>query len=87
MGAGILLQALDHPPYPWMRNIRQDEDRLRGRAIELALSGLRHGALNVLRHLGHRYIPDGWRAMAARADRGLALLKGCWITGKPWPAD
>ena len=61
----------------WVRDVSQDEDRLHGRAIGLALSGLRNVAINILRHLGYRYIPDGWRAMAARPDRGLVLLKGC----------
>jgi hypothetical protein len=61
----------------WVRDVSQDEDRLHGRAIGLALSALRNVAINILRHLGYRYIPDGWRAMAARPDRGLVLLKRC----------
>jgi len=58
----------------WVRDVSGDEDRLHGRAIGLGLSGLRNVVINLLRWLGYRYIPDGWRAMAARPDRGLALL-------------
>ena len=58
----------------WVRDVSWDEDRLHGRAIGPGLSGLRNVVINILRRLGYRYIPDGWRAMAARPDRGLALL-------------
>ena len=58
----------------WVRDVSGDEDRWNGRAIGLGLSGVRNIAINILRRLGYRYIPDGWRAMAARADRGMALL-------------
>ncbi len=58
----------------WVRDVSGNEDRLHGRAIGLGLSGLRNVVINLLRWLGYRYIPDGWRAMAARPDRGLALL-------------
>lgn len=57
-----------------VRDVSGDEDRLHGRAIGLGLSALRNVAINITRALGYRYIPDGWRALSARADRGLALL-------------
>lgn len=58
----------------WVRDVSCDEDRLHGRKIGLGLSSLRNVAINILRTLRYRYIPDGWRAMAARFDRGLDLL-------------
>lgn len=57
-----------------VRDVSCDEDRLHGRKIGLGLSGLRNVMINILRAWGYRYIPDGWRAMAARFDRGLSLL-------------
>ncbi|MGC8879850.1 MAG: hypothetical protein ACP5R2_11565 [Anaerolineae bacterium] len=39
----------------------------------LALSNLRTVALNLIRRLGFRFIPDGWRVLAAQPDRGLSL--------------
>ena len=61
----------------WVRDVSGNEDRLHGRAIGLGLSVLRSIAVNIVRACGYPYIPDGWRAMAARADRGLALLTHC----------
>jgi len=57
-----------------VRDVDYDEDRLHGRAIGLALSAVRDIAINLLRRMGFRYIPDGQRDMAARSDRGLSLL-------------
>jgi len=58
----------------WVRDVTMDEDRLHGRAIGLGLSEVRNAVIHILRYLGYRYIPDGWRAMAARPDRGVSLL-------------
>ena len=61
----------------WVRDVSGNEDRLHGRAIGFGLSVLRSIAVNIVRACGYLYIPDGWRAMAACADRGLALLTHC----------
>ena len=58
----------------WVRDGSYGEDRNHARAVALALSSLRTVALNLIRHLGFRFIPDGWRALVARPDRGLTLL-------------
>ena len=58
----------------WVRDVRYGEDRSHARAIGPALSALRNVAINLLRRAGFRYLPDGWRGLAARPDRGLALL-------------
>ncbi len=57
-----------------MRDVSYDEDRLHGRAIGGVLSTLRNVAINLIRRLAYRYIPDGWRALSARPDEGLSLL-------------
>lgn len=57
-----------------VRDVSYDEDRLHARATGLVLSTLRNVAINLIRRLGYHYIPDGWRALSARADRGLPLL-------------
>lgn len=57
----------------WVRDVSGDENRLHGRAIGLGLSALRNRVIRILRRLGYRYIPDGWQAIAASSDRGLAL--------------
>lgn len=58
----------------YVRDVSMDEDRLSGRKIGHSLSGIRNGALNLLRRLGASYIPDARRHLAARPDMGLALL-------------
>lgn len=58
----------------WVRDVSYGKDRSHARAVALALSSVRTVALNLIRRLGFRYIPDGWRALAARSDRGLSLL-------------
>lgn len=58
----------------WVRDVTYGEDRSHARMVALALSGLRAVAVNLIRHLGFRLIPDGWRVLAARPDRGLSLL-------------
>ncbi len=50
------------------------EDRHHARKVTLPLSKLQCLALNVIRQRDYRYVPDGHRAAAARADRGLAWL-------------
>lgn len=56
----------------WVLDVTYGEDRNHARKIALPLSKLRCLALNVIRHRGYRYIPDGHRAANARPDRGLA---------------
>ncbi|MGC8880091.1 MAG: hypothetical protein ACP5R2_12790, partial [Anaerolineae bacterium] len=58
----------------WVRDVSYGEDRSHARVVALALSSLRNVALNLIRSLGFRFIPDGWRALAAQPDRGLTLL-------------
>ena len=57
-----------------MRDVSYGEDRNHARAVALALSSLRTVALNLIRHLGFRFIPDGWRVLAAQPDPGLSPL-------------
>lgn len=58
----------------WVLDVTYGEDRNHARKTGLALSKLRCIALNVIRRLGYRYVPDGHRAAAARSDRGLTWL-------------
>lgn len=57
-----------------VRDVSYDEDRLHGRKIAPALSLFRNVAINLLRQEGYAYIPDGWRDLASKPDRGLHLL-------------
>jgi hypothetical protein len=57
-----------------VRDVSYDEDRLHGRKIAPALSLFRNIAINLLRQEGYAYIPDGWRDLASKPDRGLHLL-------------
>ncbi|MCS7259275.1 MAG: hypothetical protein NZ765_00630 [Anaerolineae bacterium] len=57
-----------------MRDGTYGEDRNHARVTGLAPSGLRNIALTLIRHLGFRFISDGWRVLAARPGRGLSLL-------------
>lgn len=58
----------------YVRDVTMDEDRLHGRTIAAALSGLRNGAINIIRRAGFRYIPDARRLLPAQPDFGLSLL-------------
>jgi hypothetical protein len=55
-------------------DVGYDEDRLHARKTGIALSKVRHAAINLIRGLGYRYIPDGWRGISARTDYGLAFV-------------
>ena len=58
-----------------VRDVTMDEDRLHGRQIALALSGIRNVALSLLRGLiPARTIPEARRKVAAFPDDGLHLL-------------
>lgn len=57
-----------------VRDVSYDEDRLHGRSIGVVLATLRNGAINLIRKLGYKYIPDGWREISARPDYGLEFL-------------
>ncbi len=48
----------------WVRDVSYGEDRLHGRKIGLGLACLRSGAINIIRRLGYRYLPDGWRSLS-----------------------
>ncbi len=58
----------------WVRDVTLAEDRQTARQTALALSTLRNVAIGLIRRLGYRFVPDGFRALSARPDRGLALL-------------
>jgi hypothetical protein len=58
----------------WVLDVTYGEDRNHARRIGLPLTKIRHTAINILRHLQFRYIPDGQRTAAARPDRGLEWL-------------
>jgi hypothetical protein len=60
----------------WVRDVGFSEDRLHGRKVGPGLSMIRNLALNLIRALGYRFVVDGFRALSARADRGLGLLIG-----------
>lgn len=58
-----------------VRDVTMDEDRLHGRQIAFALSGIRNVALSLLRGLiPARTIPEARRKVAALPDDGLHLL-------------
>jgi hypothetical protein len=50
------------------------EDRSHARVTGIALSKIRLTAVNLIRALGYRYIPDGWREISALPHDGLALV-------------
>ena len=58
-----------------VRDVSYDEDRLHGRKTGRGLSSLRDVAINIIRHEGYPYIPDGWRDIASRPGLGLYLLR------------
>ena len=60
----------------WVRDVSFSEDRLHGRKVGPGLSMIRNLALNLVRALGYRFVVDGFRALSARADRGLGLHIG-----------
>lgn len=55
-------------------DVSYDEDRLHARKTGIALSKVRQAAINLIRALGYRYVPDGWRGISARTDYGLTLV-------------
>lgn len=58
-----------------VRDVSYDEDRLHGRITGLGLSISRNTAISHVRRLGYRYVPDGWRDIASRPDRGVSLVR------------
>lgn len=58
-----------------VRDVSYDEDRLHGRRIGRGLSSLRNVAINIIRHEGYPFVPDGWRDIASRPGLGLYLLR------------
>ena len=58
-----------------VRDVSYDEDRLHGRCIGPTLSSIRNIAISIIRRQAYRYIPDGWRDIAAHRDHGLHLLR------------
>jgi hypothetical protein len=55
-------------------DVSYDEDRLHARKTGIALGRIRHAAINLIRGLSYRYVPDGWREISARTDYGLAFV-------------
>jgi hypothetical protein len=55
-------------------DVSYHEDQLHAKKTGIALSKVRHAAINLIRGLGYRYVPDGWRGVSARSDYGLALV-------------
>jgi len=55
-------------------DVSYDEDRLHARKTGIGLSKVRQAAVNLIRGLGYRYVPDGWRGISARRDYGLAFV-------------
>jgi hypothetical protein len=55
-------------------DVSYGEDRSHARRIGVPLSKIRLTAINLIRGLGYRYIPDGWREISALPDFGLALV-------------
>ena len=58
----------------YVRDVSLDEDRLHGRAIGLSLSALRNAAINLIRRVGFRYVPDARRFLSAQPNLGFELL-------------
>ena len=58
----------------WVRDVTWQEDRSAARQIGPVLAAVRNTGMTLLRRLGHQFIPDGWRAIPARADHGLCFL-------------
>ena len=63
-------------------NVSYDEDCLHARKTGLVLCKVRQAAINLIRGLGYRYIPDGWRGISARTDYGLTLVTGLPLLDK-----
>jgi len=57
-------------------DVSYDKDRLHAREPAIALSKVRHAAINLIRGLGYRNIPHGWRGISTRTDYGLAFVTG-----------
>ncbi|MGQ9598854.1 MAG: hypothetical protein ACUVWZ_05510 [Anaerolineae bacterium] len=55
-------------------DVSYHEDQLHAKKTGIALSKVRHAAINLIRGLGYRYIPDGWRGIPARSDYGSAFV-------------
>jgi len=58
-----------------VRDVSYDEDRLHGRKIARGLATFRNVAINIIRHEGYPFVPDGWRDIASRPALGLDLLR------------
>jgi hypothetical protein len=49
-------------------------DRRRRQGREYPLAAVRNTAINLIRAMGHAFIPDGRRELSARPQHGVALL-------------
>jgi hypothetical protein len=58
-----------------VRDLSYDEDRLHGRKVARGLSSFRNVAINIIRHEGYPFVPDGWRDIASHPGLGLHLLR------------
>lgn len=58
----------------YVRDVTYSEDRLHARTTGITLSAIRNTAINLIRMLGDRYIPDGRRRISASSDYGLSLM-------------
>jgi hypothetical protein len=57
-----------------VRDVTDDEDRVHRRKVGHRVSGIRNGAITLLRQLNNRSIPDAHRAIAAQPALAFALL-------------
>ncbi len=58
-----------------VRDVSYDEDHLHGRKIARGLSSFRNVAINIIRHAGYPFVPDGWRDIVSHPGLGLDLLR------------
>lgn len=58
----------------YVRDVSYGEDRLHARKTAQVLAWARNLALNLIRHQGFKYIPDGWRFASAHPQTALGWL-------------
>jgi hypothetical protein len=58
----------------YVRDVSYGEDRYHGRRIAQPLSIIRNVAINLIRQKRYAFIPDGWRDVSSKPDKGLSLL-------------
>jgi hypothetical protein len=58
-----------------VRDVSYGEDHFHGRKIARGLSSFRDVAINIIRHAGYPFVPDGWRDIASHPGMGIDMLR------------